>query len=180
MQNEYDVLKDIATRLGTSKIPYMLTGSLAMGFYAQPRMTRDIDLVVALDIGDVASFIQSLEPDYYVSDDAVKNAIVRKSIFNAVHLASVAKVDFVIRKDAPFRRVEFDQRTQITFSGIPLWIVGKEDLILSKLTWALDSNSEIQLNDVRNLVSTGCNRPYIESWVQKLGIEALGSQCANA
>jgi hypothetical protein len=26
----------------------MLTGSMAMNYYAQPRMTRDIDVVVAL------------------------------------------------------------------------------------------------------------------------------------
>src|SRR5437763_7624761 len=32
---------------------YMLTGSMAMNYYAQPRMTRDIDVVVAIKPNDV-------------------------------------------------------------------------------------------------------------------------------
>ena len=42
-------LRDVCARLDSAGIAYMLTGSLAMSFYARPRMTRDIDLVVALE-----------------------------------------------------------------------------------------------------------------------------------
>ena len=42
---EIQVLKDVAGRLDRAGIPYMLSGSMAMHFYAAPRMTRDIDLV---------------------------------------------------------------------------------------------------------------------------------------
>jgi len=40
-------LRDVCARLDGAGIAYMLTGSLAMSFYARPRMTRDIDLVIA-------------------------------------------------------------------------------------------------------------------------------------
>ena len=42
-------LQDLCTRLDNAGIGCMLTGALAMSYYARPRMTRDIDLVVALD-----------------------------------------------------------------------------------------------------------------------------------
>ena len=42
-------LRDVCERLDSAAIAYMLTGSLAMSFYARPRMTRDIDLVIALE-----------------------------------------------------------------------------------------------------------------------------------
>jgi hypothetical protein len=42
------VLKLVATPLNGAGIPYMLSGSMAMNYYAQPRMTRDLDLVVEL------------------------------------------------------------------------------------------------------------------------------------
>ena len=48
MQNELDIVRDVSTRLDGAGIAFMLTGSMAMNYYAQPRMTRDIDLVVAL------------------------------------------------------------------------------------------------------------------------------------
>ena len=40
MLNELDILKDVCTRLEKARIQYMLTGSMAMNYYAQPRMTR--------------------------------------------------------------------------------------------------------------------------------------------
>ena len=48
MQNELDIVRDVSARLDRAGIGYMLTGSMAMNYYAQPRMTRDIDVVVAL------------------------------------------------------------------------------------------------------------------------------------
>jgi hypothetical protein len=44
MTEELQTLRDIISRLDASGIDYMLTGSLALNRYAQPRMTRDIDL----------------------------------------------------------------------------------------------------------------------------------------
>ena len=52
MLSELDVLRDVTGRLEAARIEYMLTGSMAMNYYAEPRMTRDIDLVVALRPGD--------------------------------------------------------------------------------------------------------------------------------
>ena len=43
----------------------MLTGFLAMNYYAQPRMTRDIDLVVALDIDDREKLLGLFAANFY-------------------------------------------------------------------------------------------------------------------
>jgi hypothetical protein len=53
--------------------------------------------------------------------------------------------------------------------------VAPEDLILSKLEWAKDSRSEVQLNDVRNLLKDvkRLNRSYLTRWAKALGVEAL-------
>ncbi|MGN6552949.1 MAG: nucleotidyl transferase AbiEii/AbiGii toxin family protein, partial [Verrucomicrobiota bacterium] len=71
MQNELDIVRDVSTRLDGAEIGYMLTGSMAMNYYAQPRMTRDIDVVVALRPADAARVVQMFSPDYYVSREAV-------------------------------------------------------------------------------------------------------------
>ncbi|MDD5201482.1 MAG: hypothetical protein PHC88_16950, partial [Terrimicrobiaceae bacterium] len=47
MTEELETLRDMTARLESAGIDYMLTGSVALNCYAQPRMTRDIDLVVA-------------------------------------------------------------------------------------------------------------------------------------
>ncbi len=49
----------------------MLTGSFALNYYAEPRMTRDIDIVVALEPKDADSVVALFENDYYVPRNAV-------------------------------------------------------------------------------------------------------------
>ena len=49
MTPELLALQDLCSKLEGGGIGYMLTGSLAMSYYARPRMTRDIDIVVALE-----------------------------------------------------------------------------------------------------------------------------------
>ena len=48
MADLLEVLHLVTARLDAAAVPYMVSGSLALGYYAQPRMTRDIDIVVEL------------------------------------------------------------------------------------------------------------------------------------
>jgi len=177
MQNELDVVRDVSQRLDGAGFAYMLTGSMAMNYYAQPRMTRDIDLVVALAARDVETVVRLFEPDYYISREAVTDSIALESFFNLIHQESVIKVDCIIRKASPYRLAEFARRQQITIEDFSTWIASKEDLIISKLFWAKDSRSEMQLRDVKNLASTGYDAVYVERWTQSLGLLTLWNEC---
>ena len=173
MQNELDIVRDVSARLDGANIGYMLTGSMAMNYYAQPRMTRDIDVVVALRPADAARVVQLFSPDYYVSREAVDSSIANTSMFNLIHNESVIKVDCIVRKQTEYRLAEFNRRQRIKIEHFETWIVSKEDLILSKLFWAKDSHSELQLRDIKNLVSTGYDRDYIQRWTAALGVANL-------
>ena len=161
MQNELDIVRDVSARLERGGFAYMLTCSMAMNYYAQPRMTRDIDLVVALTAADTEAIVRLFAPDYYVSPEAVCRSIAHESLFNLIHQESVIKVDCIIRKSTEYRRVEFDRRQRIEIEDFSTWIVSKEDLIISKLWWAKDSHSEQQLSDVKNLAATGVDTGYV-------------------
>ena len=63
MKNELDIVRDVSDRLERAGFAYMLTGSMAMNYYAQPRMTRDIDIVVALGTTDVDPIVRLFTPD---------------------------------------------------------------------------------------------------------------------
>ena len=175
MQNELDIVRDVSARLERGGLAYMLTGSMAMNYYAQPRMTRDIDLVVALTPADTDAIVRLFTPDYYVSREAVSNSIAHESTL--IHQESVIKVDCIVRKNTPYRRAEFERRQRIAIEDFSTWIASKEDLIISKLWWAKDSHSELQLRDVKNLVSTGCDTGYIEGWTRELGLLNLWHEC---
>ncbi len=155
----------------------MLTGSMAMNYYAQPRMTRDIDVVIAITPNDVGSVAALFRPDYYVNEENIRESLAHESIFNLIHQESVVKVDCIIRKGTEYRRAEFERRQRISILNFTTFIVSKEDLIVSKLFWAKDSHSEVQLRDVQNLLATGYDAAYLRHWTRELGLDNLLQEC---
>jgi hypothetical protein len=175
--NEIDIVRDISHRFERADIPYMLTGSMAMNYYAQPRMTRDIDVVIAIGPEDVGRVTALFRKEYYVSEENIRESLAHESIFNLIHQASVIKVDCIIRKGTEYRRAEFERRQKISILDFTTFIVSKEDLIISKLFWAKDSHSEIQLSDVRNLLATGYDAAYLQHWTRELDLDNLLQEC---
>ena len=175
--NEIDIVRDISQRFEQARIPYMLTGSMAMNYYAQPRMTRDIDIVIAITPEDVCRISALFRPDYYVSEQNIRESLAHESIFNLIHQESVIKVDCIIRKSSEYRRIEFERRQKISIVDFTTFIVSKEDLIISKLAWAKNSHSEVQLNDVRNLLATGYEAAYLRRWTRELRLDNLLNEC---
>lgn len=172
---ELNIIRTIVTRLSKAKIPYMFTGSIAANFYATPRMTRDVDVVIELKENDVDHICSLFEEDFYADRDMILSAIKRNGMFNMIHYESVFKVDFIIRKDDKYRREEFKRRKSIIFEGIKIYVAAPEDLILSKLYWAKNSLSELQLGDVKNLLKGVKNIDYVylKQWAEYLGIAEL-------
>lgn len=153
----------------------MLTGSFAANFYAVPRMTRDIDIVVEIDPAYSKAFSKVFEEDFYLEHDSIQEAARDEGMFNIIHQDSLWKVDFIVRKNSLYRLTEFKRRRLIELEGVSIWIVSPEDLIISKLYWSKDSFSEMQLKDIRNLFSSIKNLDveYIEKWVPFLQLEPI-------
>lgn len=172
---ELEILKMVCQRLHQKGIPYMITGSIATNVYAVPRMTRDIDIVIEVSRDDIERLSTMFKDHFYIDREAVTQAVDEQGMFNIIHNESVIKVDFIIRKDSPYRLLEFQRRRPMEVEGIKMWIVSPEDLILSKLFWAKESESEMQLGDVKNLfgVVKDLDFPYIEQWVHTLGLQHI-------
>ncbi len=181
MTEELEVLKIVTGRLDSAGIPYMVTGSIATNYYAVPRMTRDIDLVVELSAGDVERLCALFEGDFYLDRDAVRDAIAARSGFNLIHHAHVIKVDVIVRKDSEYRRTEFARRRRAVVEGDAFFVVAPEDLIISKLDWARDTRSEVQLADVRNLLTSmpDLDLAYLARWTERLGLGPLYREAAG-
>jgi hypothetical protein len=175
VSDELEVLKSVTAQLAGAGIPYMVTGSMAMNFYAVPRMTRDIDLVIELSERDVDRVTCLFQQEYYIDRDMVERAVRDDAMFNMIHNAMVVKVDCVVRKETEYRRVEFARRRAVSIVDQQVFIVSPEDLILSKLDWAKESRSQMQLDDVRNLLRSvqELDAEYLNQWADRLGLTTL-------
>lgn len=175
MSEQLEILKLVAGRLDRAGIAYMISGSIALSYYAQPRLTRDIDIVVELRPDEAERLADLFADDFYIDAEMIRDAVARDGMFNVIHYESVMKIDLIIRKDTPYRQKEFLRRCPIEVDGMTLWFVTAEDLLLSKLVWAADSQSEMQLNDIRNLITAVATLDwaYIEYWATELEVAEL-------
>lgn len=76
----------------------MLTGSVAMSCYAEPRMTRDLDIVIECDAVTPTNIVERFQHDCYISPKAVEEAVVEKGMFKVIHLQSIMKADLELLK----------------------------------------------------------------------------------
>jgi Uncharacterised nucleotidyltransferase len=174
MPEQADVLTRTADALEALGIPYMLTGGFALFFHAEPRLTNDIDIVIAL-LDDQVDAVIDLYPSaqgWYTSRDAAHEAVQRKGMFNVIHSASGVKIDFVTLKQNEFERQKFARRVRHTKGDQSIWIITPEDLLLSKLVWGFGSKSVKQATDVRTLIRCVQNLDwkYVNEWAKRLGV----------
>ncbi len=174
MTSQENFLEKLIKKLNEQNIPYMLSGSVSSSLHGQPRATNDADIVIAPAEEQLIAFVKSLSDDYYVNPDAAREALKSNSMFNVVDIRNSWKADFIICKDRLFSREEFRRRRKADIMGLDVWVVSPEDVILSKLEWAKNSESGQQYRDALGVatVQYDClDRDYLYKWAKELQLE---------
>ncbi len=177
--NEMDVLKIVVERLNIAGIDYMISGSVALSFYTEPRMTRDIDIVIHLKGENLDKMMEIFGSDFYIDRDMMKEAVSFQSMFNIIHLETLVKIDLIIRKNEEYRLLEFNNRKKRKLNEDDVYVVAIDDLIISKLFWAKDSLSEIQIKDIVNLMKVDFDLEYVKKWCVQLNLEDILRRVLN-
>ena len=136
-------------------------------------MTRDIDIVIMIPLNAVDRFVKLFEADFYIDKDMAADAVRNQSMFNIIHLETVIKVDFIIRKNQEYRILEFNNRKKMKLEESEISVVSLEDLIISKLYWAKDSFSEMQIKDIVSLIKLDFDMDYVKEWCARLGLDLI-------
>ena len=159
--------------LDAAGIPFMIVGSYASSFHGEPRMTRDIDLVVDPDEESIKILVDLIDRERFYLGDA-EQALRDRSMFNLIEPASGWKIDFVIRKDRAFSVAEFDRRIPAQIGGVDVFVASVEDTMLAKLEWGAASGSDRQMSDVVSMARRGdLDLAYLERWALDLGVSDL-------
>lgn len=113
-------------------------------------MTRDIDIVIELSEKRIDEFAD-LFPNSYLDKDVILEEIKRNGKFNIIDHATGFKIDFIIRKETEYFINAFQRRKQIKEFDTDLWVIDLNDLIIAKLIWIQQYQSERQMLDIKNL-----------------------------
>lgn len=169
-----ELLQKIAGVLKKLNIPYVVTGGIAVTVWGRPRFTADIDIgieLIAAKLEPLAKELLKFGDDVYVDRNMMYRALQRRGEFNFIHPYSALKVDFWVLKDRPFDREEIKRRVKRRINKHDIFFISPEDLILRKLLWYQDSQSDRQLEDVASVIKRQkrLDWPYLWKWSKKQG-----------
>lgn len=174
-------LSQVATILEQQGIRYVLVGSFASSIHGMYRATADIDIVADIKTEQVGPLFESLRNDFYVDEQAIRDAVAQRRSFNAIHFDSVFKVDIFIPKSEGFSQAQIDRRQLRKISPDrpeTVYVATAEDTILAKLQWyrAGHETSSNQWNDVVGVLGISEHEldfDYLNKWAKELGLADL-------
>ena len=158
--------------------PYMLVGSFASIAYGEPRLTQDIDIVVDLSVPEVPAFCAAFpSPEFYVSEQAVREAVQGRFQFNVLHPSSGNKIDFILARADAWGRVQMERRQRVRLlENCEGFTARPEDVILGKLWYYAEGGSEKHLRDITGILrisGAAVDRADIGRWAEKLGYSEI-------
>lgn len=161
--------------LDEAGVKYMLTGSLAAAYYAVPRATQDIDVVIDAQKDGLDRLLDGLlAAGWYLDREAALEAWRSHGQFNTIEPESGWKADFIVRKERSYSREEFGRRERISLLGVELAVASLEDVLIAKLEWSRLWDSALQRRDVIQLLERSWSRldqVYLERWITELGLK---------
>ncbi len=172
--------------LESLNIPYMVVGGFAAIFYGEPRLTIDVDIVVDMKPRHIPPFVAAFPiPDYYVSEEGIRDSLERCYPFNVIQPTTGAKVDLVPLPRDPFTRAAFERRQQMAYdaAGHTASFIGPEDMVLAKLLAHRQTGSDKHLRDARGVVITQwdtLDMDEIRRRARPVGVLAQFDQVVNA
>jgi hypothetical protein len=165
----YGFVKKLVVAFTKEKIDYAFTGALAASFYAVPRTTTDVDVLVPVSLGDVKTKLASAlrSASLHVDDKRIDDALTsgyRIATFRGK--ASPYRVDVIFSDQIRKRKGSIDGLE--TFFQVP------EDLILAKLRMikatVAKEKSQKDGDDVRAILRfTRVDKGAVEAQAKKDG-----------
>jgi predicted nucleotidyltransferase len=166
----FQALEELCRFLDDAGLHYTLVGGLAVGIWAAPRATVDVDFLVSLPAGEPGNLVRRLNQSGQFIFVHEKPMVFNKVSFIRATLKSNSDiaVDFLFADDE-FKKSMLDRSSSITIAGFSVRIPTPEDLIILKLLSgrAMDL---IDAEQIRGSQKHDLDEAYIRSWCDRLGL----------
>ncbi len=161
-------------------VPYHIGGSVASSLYGEGRSTQDVDLVADMRLSHVRPFVKLVEANYYVAEDAIRDAIRRQSSFNLISNETFMKVDIFILKSRAFDQdaVRHLRQRSLEDGEREFTVASPENTVVNKLEWYKMGGqvSTRQWNDILGILqkqAASLDLAYLDRWSAALGVSDL-------
>lgn len=161
-----ELLVKLALALDEHNIPYMIIGGQAVLLYGEPRLTRDIDVTLGVDIDVLAEILGiskklNLKPLPSKLEDFVKKTMVLPTEDEATRI----RVDFIF-SFTPYEKKAIERARKISIKKTLVNFASPEDVIIHKIF----AGRLQDLDDVKSILLKNAsllNFSYIRKWLSE-------------
>jgi len=155
---EIQVLERLAEVFDSLGIPYAIGGSIASSVYGTVRFTRDADIAVLPFAVAADKFYAMLKEEFYVSEEAMQQALGCCGSFNIIHFETAFKIDLFLLGPSEFEQQLLVRSRVVRLGETPesdLCFVSPEDVVLLKLRRLNESDGfdESQWEDILGVLA---------------------------
>ncbi|MBW2000387.1 MAG: nucleotidyltransferase, partial [Deltaproteobacteria bacterium] len=156
------LLTKVARHLDRVCIPYMLIGGQAVLLYGEPRLTRDVDVTLGIDLEGLPDLLQVVpEMDLRVLVEDVEQFVGKTWVLPTLDPTTQMRVDFIFSW-TDYERQAIARARVVDVEGFPVRFATAEDLIIHKIF----SGRPRDLEDVRTiLLKQDVDISEVERWL---------------
>ncbi|MBY0527876.1 MAG: hypothetical protein K2R98_31050 [Gemmataceae bacterium] len=157
-------------------VPYMVVGSFSSNVYGVARSTHDADFVIDLSGGSVQAIADRLGSSFRLDPQMSFETVTMTRRFNLAVVGSEFQIELFLLSDDPHDRQRFLRRQRRPLHGRAAFLPSAEDVIVTKLHWAVRARRGKDREDVRDMIAVQGNTldwTYIYHWADQHGTRSL-------
>lgn len=128
-----EILGRIGANLSRSNLPYMIIGGQAVLLYGEPRLTRDVDVTLGVNIDrlhDLLTVVKELSLNPIPND--VESFVKQTMVLPTIDEPTGIRVDFIF-SFTPYETDAIKRARKITIMDQDVCFASPEDLIIHKI-----------------------------------------------
>ena len=159
------ILSQIGVSLNKHNLPYMVVGGQAVLFYGEPRLTRDIDITLGVDVNhfrDVLAVVQELNLKPLPKE--IESFVRQTMVLPALDEHTGIRVDFIFSY-TPYETGAIKRAKKVKIIGQEVNLASPEDLIIHKIF----AGRPRDIEDVRTVLlkNPDVDIQYIREWLKE-------------
>lgn len=161
-----ELLKNIAAELQRERIEYMIIGGQAVLLYGEPRLTRDIDITLGVDIDHLDKILDIVKRlNFSLLTQNVEEFIRDTRVLPVKDPETGFRIDFIFSW-TPYEKEAIKRANKIKIDDFYLNYISIEDLIIHKLI----SHRPRDIEDLKTVLLKqkilDLDEDYIKNWLK--------------
>jgi hypothetical protein len=183
-EDQRDFNRRLIATLEELGVEYAIGGSVAAMMYSQPRLTIDVDVMVAAPVNQLSQLVKEVQSwQVYISplETIVETSIPYGLPFNIIDGTIGTKADLYVAKDTGLDASAMERRRRLVWdreTGAKAWFLSPEDVILYKLSYYRQGGEVAQkhptdIAHMLDVIGSQLDLAYLGKWAAEIGVADL-------